>query len=77
MASTASPLSRQCVASNSTCWAAANEARQSSDQPWFMQNFSQSLFLPGVLSGRIRTPTDAGAEAFADAADIVAMAGAS
>ncbi|UDY36320.1 NmrA family NAD(P)-binding protein [Dermatobacter hominis] len=37
---------------------------------WFMQNFSEFIFLPGVLAGEIAVPTGDGAEAFVHVDDI-------
>ncbi|CAA9336834.1 MAG: hypothetical protein AVDCRST_MAG07-2508 [uncultured Frankineae bacterium] len=43
---------------------------------WFMQNFTESFFAPGVADGAVVAPTGSGAEPFIDAADIAAVAAA-
>jgi uncharacterized protein YbjT (DUF2867 family) len=43
---------------------------------WFMQNFTESFFAPGVAEGAVVAPTGDGAEPFIDAADIAAVAAA-
>lgn len=44
---------------------------------WFMENFTESFLLPGVLArGQVVAPTGAGAEAFISAEDIAAVAAA-
>jgi uncharacterized protein YbjT (DUF2867 family) len=41
---------------------------------WFMQNFTEAFFAPGVAEGRLISPTGNGAEPFIDAEDIAAVA---
>jgi uncharacterized protein YbjT (DUF2867 family) len=41
---------------------------------WFMQNFSESFFLDGVLAGEVVLPTDGVREPFVDADDIADVA---
>lgn len=42
---------------------------------WFMQNFTESFLLPGILASRqVVAPAGRGAEAFVDAEDIAAVA---
>jgi hypothetical protein len=41
---------------------------------WFMQNFTEAFFAPGVAEGQLVAPTGAGAEPFIDAEDIAAVA---
>lgn len=41
---------------------------------WFMQNFTESFFAPGVAEGALVAPTGSGAEPFVDTADIAAVA---
>ena len=41
---------------------------------WFAQNFSESIFLDGVLSGDVALPADATPEPFVDAEDIADVA---
>lgn len=42
---------------------------------WFMQNFTESFLLPGILAARqVVAPAGGGAEAFIDAEDIAAVA---
>ena len=43
---------------------------------WFMQNFTESFFAPGVAEGALVAPTGSGAEPFVDTADIAAVAAA-
>ena len=43
---------------------------------WFMQNFTESFFAPGVASGALVAPTGNGAVPFVDADDIAAVAAA-
>lgn len=43
---------------------------------WFMENFSESFFAPGIAQGVIAAPTGDGAEAFIAADDIAAVAAA-
>ena len=43
---------------------------------WFMQNFTESFFAPGVASGALVAPAGDGAEPFVDADDIAAVAAA-
>jgi len=43
---------------------------------WFMQNFTESFFAPGVADGAIVAPTGGGAEPFIDVDDIAAVAAA-
>jgi uncharacterized protein YbjT (DUF2867 family) len=43
---------------------------------WFMQNFTESFFAPGVASGSLVAPAGDGAEPFVDADDIAAVAAA-
>ena len=41
---------------------------------WFSQNFSESVWLPGVLQGTLSLPTGDGRTAFVDAEDIAEVA---
>jgi uncharacterized protein YbjT (DUF2867 family) len=41
---------------------------------WFMQNFTEAFFAPGVAEGQLVSPTGDGAEPFIDAEDIAAVA---
>ena len=41
---------------------------------WFMQNFTESFFAPGVAEGAVVAPTGDGAQPFVDTADIAAVA---
>jgi uncharacterized protein YbjT (DUF2867 family) len=41
---------------------------------WFMQNFTEAFFAPGVGEGQLVSPTGDGAEPFIDAEDIAAVA---
>ncbi|MBE2318781.1 NmrA family transcriptional regulator [Solirubrobacter sp. CPCC 204708] len=41
---------------------------------WFAQNFSESMFLDGILAGRVELPADAIPEPFVDVEDIVEVA---
>jgi uncharacterized protein YbjT (DUF2867 family) len=41
---------------------------------WFMQNFTEAFFAPGVAEGKLVSPTGEGAEPFIDAEDIAAVA---
>lgn len=41
---------------------------------WFAQNFSEAMFLPGVLSGTLSPPTGDGRVPFVDAEDIAEVA---
>ena len=43
---------------------------------WFMQNFTEAFFVPGILEGALVAPTGDGAEPFIDAEDIAAVAAA-
>jgi uncharacterized protein YbjT (DUF2867 family) len=43
---------------------------------WFMQNFTESFFAPGIASGTLVAPTADGAMPFIDAEDIAAVAAA-
>ncbi len=43
---------------------------------WFMQNFTESFFAPGVADGALVAPTGGGAEPFIDVDDIAAVAAA-
>ena len=43
---------------------------------WFMQNFTESFFAPGVAEGALVAPTASGAHPFIDANDIAAVAAA-
>jgi uncharacterized protein YbjT (DUF2867 family) len=43
---------------------------------WFMQNFTESFFAPGIASGSLVAPTADGAMPFIDAEDIAAVAAA-
>lgn len=41
---------------------------------WFAQNFSESLFAPGVMAGEVQFPADAVREPFIDADDVADVA---
>jgi uncharacterized protein YbjT (DUF2867 family) len=41
---------------------------------WFMQNFTEAFFAPGLAEGTLVSPTGSGAEPFIDAEDIAAVA---
>ena len=43
---------------------------------WFMQNFTEAFFAPGLAGGALVAPTGDGAEPFIDAEDIAAVAAA-
>jgi uncharacterized protein YbjT (DUF2867 family) len=43
---------------------------------WFMQNFTESFFAPGIAAGALVAPAGKGAEPFVDADDIAAVAAA-
>jgi uncharacterized protein YbjT (DUF2867 family) len=43
---------------------------------WFMENFSESFFTPGIVQGVVAAPTGDGAEAFIAVDDIAAVAAA-
>ena len=43
---------------------------------WFMQNFTEAFFAPGLADGALVAPTGDGAEPFIDAEDIAAVAAA-